>query len=46
MFYIRPEEVAEQGARAGLRLLRTVAKGVDRLGRDAVHGHAVALQLG
>ncbi|MEV7071600.1 class I SAM-dependent methyltransferase [Streptomyces sp. NPDC091972] len=31
---------------AGLRLLRTVAEGTDRLGRDAVHWHAVALQLG
>ncbi|MFE1832869.1 class I SAM-dependent methyltransferase [Streptomyces sviceus] len=46
MFDIPPEEVAGQGARAGLRLLRTVAEDADRLGRDAVHWHAVALQLG
>ncbi|WP_053853345.1 bifunctional 2-polyprenyl-6-hydroxyphenol methylase/3-demethylubiquinol 3-O-methyltransferase UbiG [Streptomyces sp. NRRL B-24085] len=46
MFDIPPEEVIGQGAQAGLRLLRTVAEGADRLGRDAVHWHAVALQLG
>ncbi|MER6246650.1 class I SAM-dependent methyltransferase [Streptomyces griseorubiginosus] len=46
MFDIPPEEVAEQGAGAGLRLLRTVAEGADRLGRDAVRWHAVVLQLG
>ncbi|TCR24276.1 class I SAM-dependent methyltransferase [Streptomyces sp. BK205] len=46
MFDIPPEEVAEQGAEAGLRLLRTVAEGADRLGRDAVRWHAVVLQLG
>ncbi|WP_043217035.1 class I SAM-dependent methyltransferase [Streptomyces sp. 351MFTsu5.1] len=46
MFDIPPEEVAEQGTQAGLRLLRTVAEGADRLGRDAVRWHAVALQLG
>ncbi|MFF4787339.1 class I SAM-dependent methyltransferase [Streptomyces griseorubiginosus] len=46
MFDIPPEEVAEQGAAAGLRLLRTMAEGADRLGRDAVRWHAVVLQLG
>ncbi|MFF1723769.1 hypothetical protein [Streptomyces sviceus] len=46
MFDIPPEDVAGQGVQAGLRLLRTVAEGADRLGRDAVHWHAVALQLG
>ena len=46
MFDIPPEEVADQGAEAGLRLLRTVAEGADRLGRDAVRWHAVVLQLG
>ncbi|MFF7949325.1 class I SAM-dependent methyltransferase [Streptomyces griseorubiginosus] len=46
MFDIPPEEVAEQGAQAGLRLLRTVAEGADRLGRDAVRWYAVVLQLG
>ncbi|MDH6608839.1 hypothetical protein M2164_004474 [Streptomyces sp. SAI-208] len=46
MFDIPPEEVAGHGAQAGLRLLRTVAEGADRLGRDAVRWHAVALQLG
>ncbi|CAM5437044.1 class I SAM-dependent methyltransferase [Streptomyces griseorubiginosus] len=46
MFDIPPEEVADQGAAAGLRLLRTVAEGADRLGRDAVRWHAVVLQLG
>lgn len=46
MFDIPPEEVAEHGVQAGLRLLRTVAEGADRLGRDAVRWHAVALQLG
>ncbi|KUM75441.1 class I SAM-dependent methyltransferase [Streptomyces griseorubiginosus] len=46
MFDIPPEEVAEQGAEAGLRLLRTVAEGADRLGREAVRWHAVVLQLG
>ncbi|EDY56393.1 MULTISPECIES: hypothetical protein [Streptomyces] len=47
MFDIPPEEVAGHGGvQAGLRLLRTVAEGADRLGRDAVHWHAVALQLG
>ncbi|MFF3963391.1 class I SAM-dependent methyltransferase [Streptomyces griseorubiginosus] len=46
MFDIPPEEVADQGAVAGLRLLRTVAEGADRLGRDAVRWHAVVLQLG
>ncbi|MFD5406595.1 class I SAM-dependent methyltransferase [Streptomyces griseorubiginosus] len=46
MFDIPPEEVAEQGAQAGLRLLRTVAEAADRLGRDAVRWYAVVLQLG
>ncbi|MEU0950380.1 methyltransferase domain-containing protein [Streptomyces canus] len=46
MFDVPPEEVAGHGAQAGLRLLRTVADGADRLGRDTVHWHAVALQLG
>lgn len=46
MFDIPPEEVAAQGAEAGLRLLRIVDEGADRLGRDAVHWNAVALQLG
>ncbi|WP_162952074.1 class I SAM-dependent methyltransferase [Streptomyces griseorubiginosus] len=46
MFDIPPEEVADQGAEAGLRLLRTMAEGADRLGRDAVRWHAVVLQLG
>jgi hypothetical protein len=46
MFDIAPEEVVDQGTQAGLRLLRTVAEGADRLGRDAVHWNAVALQLG
>ncbi|MET7734798.1 class I SAM-dependent methyltransferase [Streptomyces sp. NPDC005402] len=46
MFDIPPEEVVRHGVEAGLRLLRTVAEGADRLGRDTVHWHAVALQLG
>lgn len=46
MFDVPPEEVAEQGEQAGLRLLRTVAEGADRLGREAVRWQAVALQLG
>ncbi|MET7692656.1 class I SAM-dependent methyltransferase [Streptomyces sp. NPDC005483] len=46
MFDIPPQEVAGHGAQAGLRLLRTVAEGADRLGREAVHWNAVALQLG
>jgi hypothetical protein len=46
MFDIPPEDVAGQGVQAGLRLLRTIAEGADRLGRGAVHWHAVALQLG
>ncbi|MGX1368937.1 2-polyprenyl-3-methyl-5-hydroxy-6-metoxy-1,4-benzoquinol methylase [Streptomyces canus] len=46
MFDVPPEEVAEQGAQTGLRLLRTVTEGADRLGRETVRWQAVALQLG
>ncbi|MGW0418641.1 class I SAM-dependent methyltransferase [Streptomyces sp. NPDC003015] len=46
MFDIPPREVAGHGAEAGLRLLRIVDEKADRLGRDAVHWNAVALQLG
>ncbi|WP_323184380.1 class I SAM-dependent methyltransferase [Streptomyces canus] len=46
MFDIAPEEVAGHGAGAGLKLLRIVDEKADRLGRDAVHWNAVALQLG
>ncbi|MER7568672.1 class I SAM-dependent methyltransferase [Streptomyces sp. NPDC097941] len=46
MFDVPPQEVAGHGAEVGLRLLRTVEEGADRLGRDAVHWNAVALQLG
>ena len=46
MFDIAPEEVAGQGAEAGLRPLRIVDEGADKLGRDAVRWNSVALQLG
>ncbi|MBW8818962.1 MAG: hypothetical protein JF598_12230 [Streptomyces sp.] len=46
MFDVAPEEVAGHGAGAGLTLLRIVDEKADRLGRDAVHWNAVALQLG
>ncbi|WP_406158763.1 class I SAM-dependent methyltransferase [Streptomyces canus] len=45
-FDIAPEEVAGHGTGAGLTLLRIVDETADRLGRDAVHWNAVALQLG
>lgn len=46
MYDIAPEEVAGHGAEAGLRPLRIVAEGADRLGRDTVRWNSVALQLG
>lgn len=46
MYDIPPEEIAGQAAEVGLRLLRTVDEGADRLGRDAVRWNSVALQLG
>lgn len=46
MFDIPPQEVAGHGVEVGLRLLRIVDEKADRLGRDAVHWNAVALQLG
>ncbi|MFK4103663.1 class I SAM-dependent methyltransferase [Streptomyces sp. NPDC019531] len=46
MYDIPPEEVAGHAAEAGLKLLRIVDEGADRLGRDAVRWNSVALQLG
>ncbi|MEU9167072.1 class I SAM-dependent methyltransferase [Streptomyces sp. NPDC048420] len=46
MFDIPPEEVAGHGVEAGLKLLRIVDEGADRLGRDAVRWNSIALQLG
>ena len=46
MFDIPPEEVAGHGVEAGLKLLRIVDEGADRLGRVAVRWNSVALQLG
>jgi SAM-dependent methyltransferase len=46
MYDIPPEEVAGQAAEVGLRLLRIVDEGADRLGREEVRWNSVALQLG
>jgi hypothetical protein len=44
MFDIPPEDVAGDGAEAGLTLLRIVDEGADRLGREAVRWNSVALR--
>lgn len=46
MYDVPPQEVAGQAAEAGLKLLRIVDEGADKLGRDAVRWNSVALQLG
>lgn len=44
MFDVPAEEVARDGGRAGLRLVRLVERGADRLGRDDVWWQTVALR--
>ncbi|MCQ4081126.1 methyltransferase domain-containing protein [Streptomyces sp. RB6PN25] len=46
MFDVPAEEVARNGGRAGLRLVRLVEEGADRLGRSEVWWHTVVLRKG
>lgn len=46
MLDVPAEEVARDGERAGLRLVRLVEEGADRLGRDDVWWQTVALRKG